>query len=149
MSMIEDLRGAFAGYDFGPPISPEEIDEAEWTLGHALPAVLRDLYSAFDGFQGPTATNFFYPLIRPRPSSGPTLVEQTLWLRSEDYFPEFFRRSVAFGDYGCGSYWGIRLDAPDEVFEWHPSDGEAYQVIGNDPLTVWLEAKRGYDELES
>jgi hypothetical protein len=148
MSMTEDVRGAFAGYGFGPPVSPEEIDEAGWTLGHTLPAVLVELDSAFDGFEGPTATSFFDPLIRPRPFSGSTLVEQTLWLRSEDYFPEFFRRAVAFGDYGCGSCWGIRLDAPGEVFEWHPSDGEADRVIGDDLSAVWLEAKRRSDELD-
>jgi len=29
-----------------------------------LPSVLHELYSAFDGFEGPTTANFFYPLIQ-------------------------------------------------------------------------------------
>ncbi|WP_435010977.1 SMI1/KNR4 family protein [Tundrisphaera lichenicola] len=146
-SMIEDVLEAFAGYPFGPPCTQDELDEAEWTLGHPLPEVLRDLYTSFDGFSGPTSAVFFYPLIRPRPFSDVTLVEQTLRLRFDDNFGNFFRHAVLFGDYGCGTSWGIRLDAPDQIFQWNPSDGEPHEIVGFDPLTDWLDQKQRYDAL--
>jgi hypothetical protein len=146
MSIALEVRRNFEGFDFGPPCTPEDLAKAEHELGHPLPAVLRQLYLSFDGFLGPTAAVFFSPLLRRDNPTSESLVSFTLFLRGEDYFPEFLQESVVFGSDGCGSNWGMRLDSPDEVFEWHPEQGEEYVVVGTSPLDVWLKGKALYAE---
>jgi hypothetical protein len=145
MSMAQEVRRSFEGFEFGPPCTHGDLARAERELGHALPAILRDLYLAFDGFLGPTAAPFFYPLLPGGEPEILSLVGLTLFLRGEDYFPEFLQEAVVFGDYGCGSHWGIRLNSPDELFEWYPSDGHHYSVVEGNPMTVWVERRAWYE----
>jgi hypothetical protein len=146
MSIAHEVRRHFEGFDLGPPCAPEDLARAERELGHPLPAVLRELYLSFDGFLGPTAAAFFYPLLRRDDDASESLVSFTRFLRHEDDFPGFWRQAVAFGDDGCGSHWGMRLDSPGEVFEWHPGQGEEYTAVGRSPLDAWLRGKGRYVE---
>jgi SMI1 / KNR4 family (SUKH-1) len=147
MSITEEVRRHFEG--FGPPCAPEDIARAEQELGHPLPAVLRELYLSFDGFPGPTGAGFFSPLLPGDDPNSVSLVGFTLSLRGEDYFPRFLQRAVVFGGDGCGSNWGILIESPDEIFEWHPEDGEEYSVVGGSPLDAWLRGKALYAETET
>jgi hypothetical protein len=145
MSLSQEVRRSFEGFDFGPPCTLEDIERAEHDLGHPLPPVLRELYLAFDGFLGPTYAVFFSPLSQRDDLACDSLVGTTRFLRGED-FPSFILRSVVFGSDGCGSYWGMLIDAPGVVFEWHPEQGEDYSVVGESPLDVWLKGKALYEE---
>lgn len=113
--------------------------KAEELLGHPLPPLLTELYLNFNGFTGPTGAAFFYPL--------PTLVEHTLLLRSEDYFPTFLRHAVAIGDYGTGSYWVILIDAPGNILEWDAEWGDDYETLEGTLVDVWRGRKELYERL--
>ena len=146
MSIAHEVRCIFEGFNFGPPCTPEDLVRAEHELGHPLPAVLRELYLSFDGFLGPTAAVFFSPLLQRDNSAGDSLVSFTRFLRGEDYFPGFHQRAVIFGSDGCGSNWGMLIDSPGVVFEWHPEQGEEYTVVGTSPLDAWLKGKALYED---
>jgi SMI1 / KNR4 family (SUKH-1) len=124
---------------FGTPATDESISNAERLLGHALPSVLKQHYRAYDGFCGPTDTHFLYSLDK--------LVETTLWLRNEGYFPEFIKRAVALGDYGVGPYWLILIDNPDTIVEWDACmEGEEHLVLETSLTETWLARKIWYDD---
>jgi hypothetical protein len=144
MSLSQEIRRNFEGFDFGTPCTPDNLERAEHELGHPLPAVLRELYLSFDGFLGPTAAAFFFPLLRRDELAGDSLVGFTLFLRGEDYFSNFLQRAVIFGGDGCGSNWGMLIDSPGVVFEWHPEQGEDYTIVGSNPLDAWLKGKALY-----
>ena len=143
------VRDTFAGFPFGTPCASAEIAEAEKRLGHALPAVLRGLYSAFDGFTGPTNAPFLYPLTRAPRASATTLVDFTLFLRTEGYFPTFVHRAVAVGDDGGGASWMVRLGAPHTVIRWGADWGQGNENQGGPLRAAWREAKRLYESLGS
>ena len=42
---------------------------------------------------------------------------------------------------------GLKRDAPGKVIRWDAEWGEDFEVVGNDPLEVWLGEKRKYDNL--
>ena len=149
MSLAQEVRRSFEGFDFGPSCTPDDLERAEHELGHPLPAVLRELYLDLDGFLGPTAAVFFSPLLQRDDLAGDSLVGVTLFLRGEDYFPSFLQRAVIFGSDGCGSNWGMLIDMPGVVFEWHPEQGEDYTVVGSNPLDAWLKGKALYEESAS
>src|SRR3712207_4216953 len=142
MNIARQIRELFKGFPFGATCTPADVARAEKLLGHTLPPPLTELYLNFDGFAGPTNAAFFYPLLTPSPFSNTSLVEYTLFLRGEDYFPPFLRRALAIGDYGVGPCWLISLDNPGSVLEW---DGEwdDYETLEGTLVDVW----RGKKEL--
>ncbi len=146
MTLAQEVRRHFDGLDFGLPCTADDLEQAEQQLGHPLPVALRELYLSFDGFLGPTAAVFFSPLLEREVSDENSLVGFTLFLRSENYFPKFLQRAVVFGGDGCGSNWGILIDSPGVVFEWHPDQGEDYTVVGDSPLDAWLKGKSLYED---
>jgi hypothetical protein len=147
MAMAQDIRQLFHGFPFGSACSPNDIAVAENRLGHSLPSMFRDLYLQFDGFTGPTNAAFFYPLLVPSSFSQAALVEHTLFLRSEDYFPKFLHRAVVFGDYGTGPCWAVSLDAPSRIIEWDAEWGEDYEVLEGTPFEIWKNKKEWYESL--
>ena len=86
MSIAQEVRRIFEGYDFGPPCGLDNLERAEQELGRPLPAVLREFYQSFDGFLGPTDAAFFYPLYSamspppPRLSASPSSYEARITL---------------------------------------------------------------------
>jgi SMI1 / KNR4 family (SUKH-1) len=56
------LRTLFSGRTFGAPCTEADIMRAEEALGEPLPLALRELYTEFDGFCGPTDATFLWPL---------------------------------------------------------------------------------------
>jgi hypothetical protein len=148
MGLPDEVRACFAGFGFGPPCSESEIHRAESELGEALPAVLKELYLAFDGFEGPTGAGFFWPLFA-HAENDPGLVEMNLFFRGDDLFPQgLVSQCLFFGDNGCGPQWGIKRDLPGKVILWDAAWGDKYEVTGEDPLEVWTAEKRMYEELD-
>jgi hypothetical protein len=148
MSLPDDVRACFAGFAFGPPCSESEIRRAESELGETLPPVLRAMYLAFDGFKGPTDAAFFWPLFA-RDEHGLGLVEMNLFYREDDLFPQgLVSQCLFFGDGGGGPQWGIKQDIPGKIILWDAEWGSEFQVAGANPLEVWVNEKRMYDELD-
>lgn len=147
MSAAQRVQQLFHGFPFGPACRPNDIAVAEDRLGHPLPPILRDLYLQFDGFAGPTNAAFFYPLLVPSSFSQAALVEHTLFLRSESYFPKFLHRAVAFGDYGIGPSWVIALDTPDRIIEWDAEWGDDCEILEGSLFDIWKDKKEWYESL--
>jgi hypothetical protein len=135
------VRDAFQEYDFGQPASLELLANAEAKLGHRLPPVLRNYFLAFNGFKGPTGSDFFYTIDH--------LVEMTLFFRSEDYLPKFLHGAVALGDDGTGPCWLIRLDRPDTIIEWDAEWGDDFEVLQGSLVEIWLARKAVYDGIQA
>lgn len=150
MTLASDVRTAFAVYPAGLPCTEEEIAFAEKKLGHPLPSAVRDLYRAMNGFLGPTESRFLYPLLdAAADSSGTSLVGHTLFLRSEDYFPDFLAKAIAVGDDGTGPAWLVFLDQPDKVALWDAEWGDEFEWLEGSLLDVWLKAKEMYDAIRT
>ena len=138
MEETAEVRKHFEG-PFGPPVTREQMGAAELSLGHRLPATLKQHYAEYDGFKGPTDTSFLYSL--------EDLVKTTLWLRGEGYFPDFIQRSVALGDDGTGAYWLIDIEQPDKVIDWDAEmEGEEHVVLGGNLAEEWIARKTMYDD---
>src|SRR5690349_16735751 len=127
MSIAQRVREEFSGFAFGAPCSTEDILRAERQLGESLPAQLRELYLAFDGFRGPTGAQFFWSLFGQN-----GLVEFNGFLRDGEEFPYAFVCScVFFGDAGIGDMWGIKHDLPGKIIRWDATWGEDFEVAGD------------------
>lgn len=147
MSIPRQIRKHFEGFPFGAACTPADIAKAEKQLGHPLPPPLAELYLNFNGFAGPTNAAFFYPLLKPSSFATTSLVEYTLFLRSEDYFPEFLWRAVAIGDYGTGPCWVILIDAPGKILEWDGEWGDDYEMLEGTLVDVWKGKKELYEKI--
>jgi SMI1 / KNR4 family (SUKH-1) len=148
MTLATKVLQAFEGQTFGQPVAASEIQLAEKELGYSLPQVLRDLYSAFDGFTGPTNAPFFFPLRTASSFSQESLVSYTLFLRSEDYFPEALHDAVAVGDFGGGSSWFIKASSPEQVLRWDAEWGDEYEALEGSLLEIWLAEKAVYESID-
>src|SRR5206468_2065299 len=96
------------------PCSEEQLARAESLLGAPIPRMLRDLYSAFDGFEGPTNAPFLWPLFERQRGQG-ALVEMNRFLRTDDFPEPLMSQCLFYGDAGTGPFWGIKHDLPGKV----------------------------------
>jgi hypothetical protein len=83
MNAASEVQAMFVGHSFGAPCTEADIRRAEASLGEPLPAILCELYLAFDGFLGPTNASFFWPLF-----SREGLVEMNQFYRGDALFPQ-------------------------------------------------------------
>lgn len=143
-----DVRHHFAAYEFGSPCTEEQLARAELLLGERIPSLLRDLYLAFDGFLGPTHASFFWPLFEKRPGAG-ALVEMNRFLRSGEFPEPLMSQCLFYGDAGVGPCWGLKRDMPGKIILWDAEWGDDFEIVGTNPLEVWLEGKRKHDALEA
>jgi hypothetical protein len=139
----EIRRRGIAITSFGQPCAERQIADAEGQLGHALPAALRRLYRAFDGFRGPANTAFIWPLF-----GDAGLVRLNLFGLSRPWAPSWHGQVILFGDNGVGDYWGLPVTDRTGVMEWRPIDGEAYLIARPSILDVWEREQRQYDKAE-
>lgn len=143
----EAVKQLFAGNLFGPPCDEAQLAVAEAELQVAVPSELRCFYLAFDGFLGPTAAYFFWPLFARDNRREIGFVERNKWLRTSFEFPkELMSRCLFFGDDGCGSFWGVHHEVPGKVIEWKGAQGDEFEIAGTDPGDVWSRAKQRYDD---
>ena len=139
MERPEQICESFEG-PFAPPPSKEQFSEAERILGHELPQILKQHYGYYDGFHGPTGAWFFYSLSK--------LIEMTIFLRGESYFPKFLQRAVALGDYGVGPCWLIELERPEVIVEWDAEmEGEERVPLEGALTDIWLGRKKWYEDV--
>src|SRR4051812_45158226 len=102
MGPSEELRPLFPAGSFGPPCTAADLRRAEEALGEPIPAALRELYLACDGFRGPTDARFFWPLF-----GYPGLVRSNEFFRGGEPFPRMLvSRCLFIGEDGCGPQWG-------------------------------------------
>lgn len=147
MRVAEEVRAHFVGRWFGSPATEAAIRGAEDALGEPLPPALRELYLAFNGFNGPIDAAFFWPLSAPEPGTG-GLVEMNLFFRGNDLFPqELVAQCLFFGDNGIGPQWALHRDRPEQVIKWDARWGTEVEVSGATPLEAWLAEQRFYDEV--
>ena len=93
------------------PAKRELIATVETGLGVGFPDWLRSIYHACNGFCGPTGVPYLFPL-----DGRDGVLEFTLFLRGEDWSPEWLKRAIIFG-MGVGSgtsttHWAA-LDGAD------------------------------------
>ena len=139
MTNSSRISEVFAGHQFGAPASVDLVRDCESRLGHPIPAPVRQLYLAFDGFRGPTDSRFFYSLEE--------LLEVNVFLRSGE-FPAFLEKWLAVGDPGTGSYWIVPIEGRFEVREWDAEWGEDVEVLVGDLVDVWAAKKQLYDSFD-
>lgn len=145
MSEAEELRALFAGHHFGPPCSEIDLERAQAALGGPLPASLRELYLAFDGFLGSTDSNFLWPLFGHE-----GLVEFNLFYRGDELFPQdLISECLFFGDNGCGQSWAFKRDLPGKIIEWDAEWGVDYELVGDSLIEVWKNEKAKFDSLDT
>jgi hypothetical protein len=149
MSLVADVRAMFPESAFGPACTDLDIALAEKRLGHRLPSLVADMYRSFDGIRGPTNAQFLYPLNKAPSETSASLVDHTLFLRGEDYFPSFLKRAVAIGDMGTGPCWLILLDEPTKVALWDGEWGEDYERLDGSIVDVWRAATLLYKSFEN
>jgi hypothetical protein len=143
----EDVKQLFAGNRFGPPCDEAQLAGAEAELQVVIPPELRCFYLAFDGFLGPAAAYFFWPLFSGGNRGDIGFVERNRGLRAGCEFPkELMHQCLFFGDDGCGSNWGLHQGVPGKVIAWEGALGEKFEIAGTDPGDVWLRMKRRYDQ---
>jgi hypothetical protein len=130
---------------FGPPCSPEQIEEASRKLALRFPDALRSLYLAFDGLRGPTNAAFLWSLAK--------VVDQNLFVREEEWAPSWLRRVIIFGDDGIGGtigiQWAIDPDHTDQIIEWCLGSLSDRPIGGSTVFEVWRREQERYDEAAS
>ena len=128
---------------FGPPCTAAEIARAEREIGQALPAFLRELYLACDGFRGPTGS-LLWPLFGDN-----GLVGYNRSVRVDRNVPAFVRGVVFFGDDGIGgtvgAVYAVDPARPDRILEWYVNEPEPAVAAAN-VFELWRSRQQEYDE---
>jgi hypothetical protein len=142
----DDVRSAFPEGVFGPACSDADLARAESQLRMTIPAPIRALYASFNGFMGPTASRFLWPLSDPDPNAS-ALVEMNRFFRAGWEFPQrLMERCFWYGENGIGQQWGLKDDLPGKVILWDAAWGDEFEIVGDDPLKAWLEEKQFFEE---
>jgi hypothetical protein len=90
---------------------------------------------------------FFWPLFAGKWGEF-GLVDLNRFLHEGDEFPrDFVSRCIFFGDDGGGTFWGIKTDLPGKLIRWDAEWDEKFDVVGENPLEVWIAEKKAYEEL--
>jgi hypothetical protein len=118
---------------FHPPADPVAVAAAETRLGVALPAWLRALYLACDGFVGPTGWDGYLLPLEGRDG----LVGYTEFLRHDgEGMPPSMARAIVFGHQGYSFTISTHFAALDgALVTWNfgdddfaPFDGTVYDL---------------------
>ena len=130
---------------FGLPADLLAIRTAEDRLGVLFPQWLRDLYLACDGFLGPTAWPYLFPL-----EGGDGVVEFTEFLRGEDWTPPWLTRAVVFGSNVGGGTGTVNYAALDgELIEWCLGDGGEATRFDGSVIDLYRREQALWNQIES
>ena len=113
-------------------LTEHEIDEIEQALGLPLPSDVREQYRRSNGLLGPTDCRLLYTY-KQSPESD---ILHNNAIRSDDWFPSFFKSVVLFGNDGCGN--NICYDCVSrEAFLWNAADGDYVQERRTTVKEIW------------
>jgi hypothetical protein len=138
------LQAAVRELSLSSPCSEDQILSAEASLRQRIPDPIRQVYLETNGFRGPTAAQFLWPIDDTQNG----LVEMNKFLREGDEFPRLVRNWFFFGGDGVGAKFAIDPGAPDTVIKWDAEWGEEFETIGKDPFEAWQREQRFYDEVD-
>lgn len=143
-SIKERILAAMPKVSFNDPATSVMIEKAQLSLAVTFPSWLRDLYLTCDGFSGPTDVRYLYPLCEDN-----GVVEFTLFLRNEWKLP-WLNRCAVFSENGLGGsstvHWGI---CDGKLIEWCYGDGNDFNEIDGDFISILKRQQSLWDELES
>lgn len=143
-SVLDRIRAVMPSASFNPAATPDMLDDAERSLGVALPDWLREIYLACNGFRGPTDVRYLYAL-----DGNDGAVEFTSFLRTEWSLP-WLDRAIVFSDNGIGGsctvHWAI-LDG--QLIEWCYGDDGEYTVADGDLFGLLAREQAFWDDIEA
>lgn len=142
--MEQEVRLIVPNAQFRPPATRELIEHAEAQLGVALPAPLRELYRAFDGFREPLANaSYLLPLLDDDGVGSLVTTSLYHWNDWKEPYPELdLCPFLFFGLSASDENWGIELDAPHRVIAYHHHMGGEFEMAGATIPTVYRENQR-------
>lgn len=143
------LKATIPDAIMGNPAQPDEIEKAESVLGIRFPDALREVYLECDGFREPKG-NAKYLLSLANEDFIGSLIETT---RSFWADREYWRQTeidptdfIFFGYSSADGVWGIRIDAPHDVIEYHHNQEDEVARLGQDVLKVFQNDFQKYDD---
>jgi len=143
------LKATIPNAILGDPAQPDEIDRAECALGVRFPSILRELYLACDGFREPKGNAKYLLSLADEDFIG-SLIETTrsLWADREYWKPTGIDPTdfIFFGYSSADEVWGIRIDAPHEVIEYHHNQEDEVTRLGEDVFEVFRNDFQKYDD---
>ncbi len=117
------------------PATPAAIQALESSLGHKLPAELRELLSQSDGIEGEYGLGLLWGVERIASDNAHFRTDSDL---ADLYMP--FNGLVFFADAGNGDQFFVSLSGNNEVYVWdHESDSRTWvaaTVLGY--LQAWM-----------
>jgi hypothetical protein len=143
------LKTIFPSATLNDPAQPNEIDKVERALGIKFPSALRELYLECDGFREPTG-NAKYLLSLTNDDFIGSLVETTrsLWANREYWKPVGIDPTdfIFFGYSSADEVWGIRIEAPHDVIEYHHGQGDELTRLNEDVFKIFRDDFQKYDD---
>lgn len=134
------LRAAFPNSHLSDPASSEAIDKVEEKLGVKFPPALRALYLECDGFREPKG-NAKYLLSLTNDDFIGSLIKTTqmLWTDKAYWKPTGTDplMYVFFGYSSGDEVWGIKIQAPHEVIEYHHNQEDELTHLGSDIIDIY------------
>ena len=144
LSVRKRIEAVMRVEEFSDPAPPDAIDAAERELGVPIPAELREIYHACNGFAGPTWTRYLSSL---QDAIKLTRMERQNW--GESY--PWLEKAALFGRNGVGGsltvQWGVLRSCPDEILEWCYGDGGEYTLLSMTWYDLWARERRFVEEL--
>ncbi len=140
------LHDEFPYARLSPPATPQEIAQAEATLGVKLPEPLREFYLECNGFREELGNAAYLFALFDEDSSG-SLVTMTrlYWV---EYSKPSFKSFIFFGGTSGGACWGINQHDPSEIIAYHHHMETQYEVVGSKIIDVWKADYASYDEID-
>lgn len=143
-TVLDRIQAVMPEASFDLPATSEMIARAEQALAVPFPEWLRTIYLACNGFRGPTAVRYLYPL-----DGRDGAVEFTLFLRSEWSLP-WLDRTIVFSDNGIGGsstvHWAI---CDGKLIEWCYGDGGEYTLADGDLFDLLAREQSLWDDIDA
>lgn len=142
------LKATFPNAKFGNPALPDEIIEVEHSLGIEFPSTLRELYLECDGFREPLGNAKYLLSLTSEDFIGSLVgVTRSFWADREYWKSAGIepREFIFFGFTSADEVWGIRVNAPHDVIEYHHGQEELLTQLGEDLLEIFRNDFQKYE----
>ena len=139
--ILARIRSVMKVTNVNPPATEAMVEGVEEALGVAFPPWLRRIYRACNGFSGPTGVHYLWPL-----DGREGVQEFTLFLRAEEYWPDWLDRAIVFSDNGLGGSITVHWAALNgNLVEWCYGDSERFDVLEFDLFELWRREQARWD----